>query len=70
MKSHQDFEKRVNRSLNHMEAKLSYLRDGVKGLNDAFQEFREEMGEYMVYTAEKYSEHEKRIKRIEKELNL
>ena len=70
MKDHKEFEKRVNKSLKHMEAKLIFLRDGVKGLNEAFFEFQEEIGDYMAYASEKHQDYEKRISRIEKELDL
>ena len=70
MKNPKDFEKSVNKSLKHIEAKLSYLRDGVKGLSDAFHEFQEEIGDYMSYSSEMHSEYDRRITRIEKELDL
>ena len=53
-----------------MEAKLSYLREGVKGLNEAFHEFHDQITDYMEFSSEQYLEHEKRISRIEKEMNL
>jgi hypothetical protein len=70
MKNPAEFEKRVNHSLNHMEAKLSFLNEGVKGLTEAFLEFREEISDFMAYSTEQQVEHERRIKRIEKELNI
>jgi len=70
MKDHKDFEKRVNKSLQHMEAKISFLRDGVKGLSEAFHEFQEEIGDYMAYASEKHEDYDRRISRIEKELNI
>jgi hypothetical protein len=68
MKSRQEFERKVHRSLNAMEAKISYLNEGVKGLNDAFKEFREDMADYMTFTADQFSDHENRISAIEKKL--
>ena len=53
-----------------MEAKISYLHDAVKGLNEAFHEFQEDITDYMSYSAEKYVEHEQRISKIEKKLDL
>jgi len=47
MKSQADFEKGVKRSLVHMEAKLSYLCEGVKGLNEAFSDFHDQITDYM-----------------------
>lgn len=43
---HQDFQRKINESLNQMEAKISYLQEGVKGLSDSFVEFREDITDY------------------------
>ncbi len=61
MKTHQDFERKIKRSLNTMEAKISFLHDGVKGLGEAFKDFQEEITEFMSFTANNYANHEKRI---------
>jgi len=68
MKSHEEFEIKIKRSLNTMEAKISYLHDGVKGLSEAFKDFQEEITEFMSFTADNYTDHEKRITSIEKKL--
>ncbi len=68
MKSHKQFERSIKRSLNSMDAKITYLHDGVKGLSDAFKEFQEEMTDYMAFSAENYSNHEKRISALEKKV--
>ena len=52
-----------------MEAKISYLHDGVKGLADAFKSFEHDITEFMAFTAENYADHEKRISDIEKKLS-
>lgn len=44
-----------------MEAKISFLHEGVKGLHDSFREFQEDITEYMAFSAEQYADHEKRI---------
>lgn len=66
MRDHSEFEKRINRSLNQMETKISYLHDGVKGLNESFKTFHEDLTEYMAFSAERFAEHEKRIANLEK----
>lgn len=64
---HQDFEKKINRSLNQMEAMIGYLQEGVKGLSDSFVEFREDFTDYMAFSEEKYTDHESRISKLEKQ---
>lgn len=49
-----------------MEAKISYLQEGVKGLSDSFVEFREDITDYMAFSAKKYADHESRIAKLEK----
>lgn len=68
MKSHEEFEKKINRSLNNMEAKISYLHESVKGLNESFKEFHEDISEYMAFTAESYADHERRLSVLEKKI--
>ena len=36
MSRHEDFERKINRSLNTMETKISYLHEGMRGLQDSF----------------------------------
>ena len=67
-KRQEEFGQKIKRSLNNMEAKTGFLHEGVKGLNDAFKDFREDIGDFMSYTAESYSDHEKRISDSEKKL--
>jgi DNA helicase IV len=66
MTSHEEFQKKINKSLNQMDAKISYLHDGVKGLGDAFKEFESDISEFMAFSAESYADHEKRIKALKK----
>ena len=68
MKSHEYFGKKLNRSLNAMEAKISYLHEGVKGLQESFKEFHEDITEFMAFSAERCSDHEKRLAALEKKL--
>jgi hypothetical protein len=68
MKNHQEFEKKIKTSLNVMEAKISFLNEGVKGLAEAFKDFEGEMSDFMAFTAKNYADHEKRITELEKKL--
>lgn len=65
----EDFEKKVLGSLNQMEAKISYLHEAVSGLNESFHEFKEDITDYMAYSAERFTDHEKRIAALEKKSN-
>lgn len=57
---------KIDRKLNLVDAKLSYMNDGLKGLSKAFKEFREEMDDFIDFAAESYNNHEKRITDLEK----
>jgi hypothetical protein len=50
MNRYKEFEQKIKRSLNQMDAKIGYLHEGVKGLQDSFSEFREDITEYMSFT--------------------
>jgi DNA helicase IV len=68
MSRHEDFERKINRSLNTMEAKISYLHEGMRGLQDSFKEFHEDITEYMAFSAEKYADPEKRLSALERKV--
>ena len=51
-----------------MEAKISFLHDGVKGLSEAFKDFQHGITDFMSFTAEHYSDHEQRITALEKQI--
>jgi len=68
MKKFEDFKTRIDRKLNMVDAKLSYMNDGLNGLSKAFKEFRAEMDGFIDFAAESYSDHEKRISELEKRL--
>ncbi|MGM0582642.1 MAG: hypothetical protein ACQETL_18340 [Bacteroidota bacterium] len=68
MSTHEEFQKKINKSLNQMDAKISFLNDGVKGLGEAFKEFETDITEFMAFSAENYADHEKRIKELEKKI--
>lgn len=49
-----------------MDAKISFLHDGVKGLAETHKGFQEEMTNFMSFMAEGLADHEKRISDLEK----
>lgn len=51
-----------------MDAKISFLNDGVQGLSSSYKGFREEMTDFMSFMAEGLTDHETRISSIEKRL--
>ena len=65
-KKFQEFKKRIGRKINVMEAKISYLHEGLKGLNVALGDFKEEFDLFIDFTSEPYSDHEKRIAALER----
>lgn len=66
MSTHEEFQKKVNKSFSHIEAKISFLHEGVKGLSEAFKDFESDITDFMAFSAENYADHEKRIKALEK----
>ena len=66
----EEFEKRVNRALANMDAKISYLHDATGQVKSTFGEFKEEISDFMQYIAEQVSDHEQRITRLEKNAGL
>ena len=61
-----EHKKRVDKKLYKIDAKISHLNEGVQGLASAFKDFQEEMTDFMSFTAESFSDHEKRIRNLEK----
>ncbi len=61
----QEFKTRINRKLNVMDAKISYMHDGLKGLHEALGDFKHEFDLFIDFTSESYSDHEKRIAALE-----
>lgn len=68
MSTHEEFQKKINKSLTQMDAKISFLNEGVKGLGEAFKEFETDFTEFMAFSTESYADHEKRIKKLEQKL--
>ena len=69
MNKFEEYKKRIDRKLNVVDAKLSYMNEGLKGLTKAFKEFRSEMDDFIDFAAESYSDHEKRISDLEKKVS-
>ena len=65
----EEYKQRVDKKLNEIEAKMSFLNQGVKGLSEAFKDFQEEMTDFMSFAAESFSDHETRIKNLENKLS-
>lgn len=42
--------KRNHSGLIHLEAKIAYLNDGVKGLSDGFKDFKEDITDFMAHS--------------------
>jgi hypothetical protein len=61
-----EFRHKIEKRLNEMDAKISFLHDGVKGLSESHKGFMGEMGDFMSFVAEGLSDHEQRIKLLEK----
>ncbi len=64
-----EFQGKIERRLNEMDAKISFLHDGVKGLSESHKGFMDEMNDFMSFVAEGLSDHENRIKSIENKLS-
>lgn len=47
-----EFRTKIERSLNQMEAKISFLNDGMKGLAESHKGFQEEMTDFMAFMTE------------------
>ncbi|MEM9327315.1 MAG: hypothetical protein AAGA85_16735 [Bacteroidota bacterium] len=63
-----EFRGKIEKSLNDMEAKLSFMNDGIKGLAHSHKNFQEEMSDFMSFMAESLSDHEQRIIALEKKI--
>jgi hypothetical protein len=70
MEKFEEFEHRIKRALNNMDAKISYLHDATGQLKNSFGEFQEEMYEFMHFVGNQVSDHEQRLIRIEKHMGI
>ena len=70
MDKFEEFEQRVNRALVNMDAKLEHLQGSFSGFKSSFDEFKDEMGDFMKFIAEHVFDHEQRLQRLEKNAGL
>lgn len=66
MDKYQEFKTRIDRKLNVMDAKLSYMKDGLEGFQEALEDFKNEFHLFIDFTTENMSDHEKRITALER----
>ena len=69
MDKFEEFQQRINRALANMEAKISFVHQSVGEMKASFEEFTEEMNDFMQYMAERVMDHEDRLSRVEKRLD-
>jgi hypothetical protein len=55
--------------MTQIDAKISFLQQGVKALADSHRDFQAEMTDFMSFVAEGLSDHEERIAAIEKRIS-
>lgn len=60
-KNFKDFKTRIDRKINVMEAKISYMHDGLKGFHEALADFKVEFDQFIDFTSDSYSDHEMSI---------
>jgi hypothetical protein len=68
-KRFKEFKTRIDRKLNVMDAKISYMHEGLKGLHEALGDFKEEFDLFIDFASENYSDHEKRIASLERKIS-
>lgn len=66
----EEFRQKIERRMNTMDAKLSFMRDGLDGFQKEFNDFQQKMGDFMQFAAGEFVDHEQRLSKIEKHLNL
>jgi len=66
----EEFKSKIVLRMANLDAKLSYMREGLDGFQKEFNDFQSDMGDFMAYAAEEIADHGKRIEKIEKHLNL
>ena len=64
----EEFRKRVEKKMNELEAKMSFVNDSVKNMALSFTDFKDEMTDFMVFSAESFLDHENRLRAVEKKL--
>jgi len=68
-KKFQEFKTRIDTKIYAMKAKIPYMYEGLKGLNEALGDFKSEFDLFIDFTSENCSDHERRISAIETKLS-
>ena len=68
-KRYQEFKQRIDRKLNVMDAKISYMKEGLNGLHEAQEDFKDEFDLFIDFTSENHSNHEERIAALERKVS-
>ena len=66
----EEFKSKLERRMANLDAKLSYMREGLDGFQKEFKDFQTAMGDFVAYAVEEIADHGKRLDKIEKHLNL
>ena len=66
----EEFRLKIERRMNMMDAKLSFMREGLEGFQSEFKDFQQEMGDFMQFAAGEFLDHGERLSKIEKHLKL
>lgn len=65
-----EFKQRVERAVAHLDAKVSLLHQTTGELKEGTNDLKEEMGDFMQFMAEYVTDHEARLKRLEKNAGI
>jgi len=68
-KRFQEFKNKIDRKIDAMKAKISYVNEGLKGLHEALGDFKDEFDLFIDFASENHSDHEKRISALERKLS-
>ncbi|MGB3849438.1 MAG: hypothetical protein WA958_05680 [Tunicatimonas sp.] len=64
-----EFRLKIERRMNTMDAKLSFMREGLEGFQSEFEYFQQEISDFMQFAAGEFIDHGQRSNKIEKHLN-
>jgi len=65
----EEFKTKIERKLINMEANVSYIHEGVKGLSESVTDLKEEMTDFMSFAIDSFSDHENKLTYLEKKFN-
>ncbi len=65
-----EFRLKIERRMNTMDTKLSFVREGLEAFQSEFEYFQQEMGYFMRFAAGEFIDHGQRLSKIEKHLNI